>query len=133
MCNTSHITSSRLSNKPGYIIMIGTLIQHYTPDYQLLEEQTTVILTSLTYWSIYMMSYFFQVNNYPVSNHDLSLPPLPCTKMPAYISVYSVNYFLTISMVYLSNLSNKNTPISLECVCSTTLSHLYTHYVYFWG
>ena len=75
------------------------------------------------------MSYFFQVNNYPVSNYDLSLPPLPCTKMPAYISVYSVNYFLTISIIYLSNLSKKNTPIALECECSTSFP-LYIQFIY---
>ena len=30
MYNTSHITSSRLSNKPGYMILIGTPPQHHT-------------------------------------------------------------------------------------------------------
>ena len=49
MYNTCHITSSRLSNKSVYMILIGTPTQHYTPDYQPLEEQTTAILTSLTY------------------------------------------------------------------------------------
>ena len=129
MCNTSHITSSRLSNKPGYNSDRYTYPTLYPrlPAAGRTNHCYFDIPNTLKY--IYMMSYFFQVNYYPVSNSDLSLPLLPCTKMPAYISVYSVNYFLTISIVNLSNLSNKNTLIALECVCSTSFP-LYIQFIY---
>ena len=138
MCNTYHITSSRVSNKPGYMILIGTPTQHYTPDYQPLKEQTTAILTSLTYWSIYIWCLICSVSLYilyPILTYPFLLSPAPkCLLIYQFFQVYFENYFLTISIVYLSNLCNKNTPIPLECVyipVSPCISHLYTHYYAF--
>ena len=113
MYNTLHITS-RLSNKPGYVILIGIPTQHCTPDYQPLEEQITAILTSLTYWSIYMWCSICSMSIatlYPILTYPFLLPPaLKSLLIYQFLKVYSVNYFLTISIVYLSNLHNKNTP-----------------------
>ena len=133
MYNTSHITASRLSNKSGYMILIGTPTQHYTPDYQPLEEQTTAIFTSLTYWSIYILCPICSMSIailYPILTYPSLLPPAPkCLLIHQFCQVYSVNYFLTISIVYISNLCNKNTPILLECVYSTGFP-LYVPFIY---
>ena len=114
MYNTSHITSSRLSNKPGYMILIGIPTQHYTLNYWPLEEQITAILTSPTYWSIYIWFPICSMSIailYPILTYPFLLPPaLKCLLIYQVLQVYSVNYFLTISIVYLSNLHNKNTP-----------------------
>ena len=123
MYNTSHITSSRLSNKPGYMILIGTPTQHYTPDYQPLEEKATAILTSLIYWSIYIWCPICSMSIailYPIMTYPFLFPPAPkCLLIYQFYQVYPVNHFLTIYIVCISNLYNKNTSIPFEYVYST--------------
>ena len=88
MYDTCHVTSPRLSNKSGYMILIGTPTQHPTPDYQPLAVKPPAILTSLTQYSIYIyiMSNWSYIDSCAVSNSDPPFPLTPSTKIHVHAS-----------------------------------------------
>jgi len=81
---SQYITSPGSTNKPGYVILIGTSTQHPTTDYKPPAGYTTALLISLTHYSIYNL---LDVNTYAVSNSYPPLPPAPWTKMLAHALV----------------------------------------------
>jgi len=78
--NTYHIASSRLSNKPGYMILIGGPTQQNTPDHQPLAGYITTILASLTHYIIYIWVPICSMSIpilYPILIYPFLLLPAP--------------------------------------------------------
>ena len=123
---SQYITSPGSTNKPGYVILIGTSTQHPTTDYKPPAGYTFAPLISLTnyriciYYKICLMSIPML---YLILIHPFLLPLAPkCLLMHQFHRDQPVNQFLIFSIVYLCNLYSRQAPMLLTGVYGTGTS-----------